>query len=390
MMKKLIQTILSVLAVALVVYIYTTSFDGEMGMILIAFLVFAPLISLFFALNGRNRLNISISCDAYVNKGSDLKVKVIVEKEGRLPLPIIEIVPYVSEVFDDGGKTYRFSMFSEERVEFTFNVRAKTGGNGSIAVRRAYSCGFLGFMKFGLKKGLPEAVSVGVVPDVPEIKASSQLFRNIADVVMTTDDDEDNDTSMLFSANTAPGCEHREYVQGDPLKRINWKLSSKRDKLMVRLDEAASAVQPLIVLDLFRKEGAQPEYAVITEEKILRSVFGLLGVLVKQGIACTFLYYASDGSVVSENVDNPDYPAQLLLKVLAVNVREGRRISVPAENSSVCACLIATTDAGPGLAAVTDKLDKETSSILGVSAESANVTGLPMWYLDEDETFRMV
>ena len=80
-MKKIIQTILSVLAVALVVYIYTAGFDGEMGMILVAFLVFAPLISLFFALSGRKRLNISISCDAYVNKGSDLKVKVIVEKQ---------------------------------------------------------------------------------------------------------------------------------------------------------------------------------------------------------------------------------------------------------------------------------------------------------------------
>lgn len=389
-MKKIIQTILSVLAVALVVYIYTAGFDGEMGMILVAFLVFAPLISLFFALSGRKRLNISISCDAYVNKGSDLKVKVIVEKEGRLPLPIIEIVPYVSEVFDDSGRTYRLSMFSDERAEFTFNVKTKVGGNGAIAVKAAYSCGFLGFMRFRLTKGLPEEVSVGVVPDVPEIKASSQLFRNIADVVMTTDDDEDNDTSMLFSANTAPGCEHREYVQGDPLKRINWKLSSKRDKLMVRLDEAASAVQPLIVLDLFRKKDSQPEYAVITEEKILRAVFGLLGVLVKQGIACTFLYYAGDGTLTLENVDNPDYPAQLLLKVLAVRVKEERRIVVPMENRSVCACLIATTDAGTGLTEVTDKLDKETSSILGVSAESANVTGLPMWYLDDDETFRMV
>ena len=390
MMKKLIQTILSVLAVALVVFVYTTSFDGEMGMILAAFLVFAPLVSLVFAVHGRNRLNIKVSCDAYVNKGSDLKVRVIVEKEGRLPLPIIEIVPYASEVFDDAGKTYRLSMFSDERAEFTFSVRAKTGGNGSIAVKAAYSCGFLGFIRFKLKKGLPEAVSVGVVPQIPEIKASSQLFRSIADIVMTTDDDEDNDTSMLFSANTAPGCEHREYVQGDPLKRINWKLSSKRDKLMVRLDEAASAVQPLIVLDLYRKKEADPAYAVITEEKILSAVFGLLGVLVKQGIACTFMYYASDGSITVETVDNPDYPAQLLLKVLAVKVKEARRIEITPDSSSACACLIATTDAGAELAAITEKLDKECSSILGVSAESTNLTGLPMWYLDEDESFKMV
>jgi uncharacterized protein YccT (UPF0319 family) len=59
--------------------------------------------------------------------------------------------------------------------------------------------------------------------------------------------------------------------------------------------------------------------------------------------------------------------------------------------NDVCACLIATTDAGSELAAVTDAIeDRENTSILGVSAESVNATGLKFWYLDEDENFKMV
>lgn len=388
-MKKKIQTVLTLIGVVWVTYLFTTGFDGEMGAILIAFLTIAPLISLIFAFNARNRISFDVKCDAYVNKGSETEVTVTVRKTGSFPLAVVEIVPALSEVFEKNTKTYRLSMFSGEHREFRFRVRAKVGGNGSIGIAEAYSCGFLGFLRLRVKKGFPEPVSVGVVPDIPDIKASSQLFRSIADVVMTSDDDEDNDTSMLFSANTAPGYEHREYVQGDPLKRINWKLSSKKAKLMVRLDEAASAVQPLLVLDLYRKKDAVPEYAVITEEKLLRAVFGLLTVLVKQGIACDFVYYGSGGDVVTESVDNPDYPSQLLLKVLAVKVEADRRIELA--GCDVCTCLIATTDAGQGISSITDAMaDKEKASILGVSAESTNTTGLPFWYLDEDDNFKMV
>ena len=196
---------------------------------------------------------------------------------------------------------------------------------------------------------------------------------------------------MLFSANTSPGYEHREYVEGDPLKRVNWKLSSKKNKLMVRLDEAASSVQPLIVLDLYRKTGASAEYAVITEEKIIRSVFGLVTLLVKQGIACDFAYYGTGGDMVVETVDNPEYPAQLLLKVLALKVIPDRHIKLSNYAGTVCACVIASTDCNEDVdvAAKAVKND-ENVSLIGVSSDSPNLTDLPMWYLDGDNNFKMV
>ena len=390
-MRKIIQTIFSVGALAFFTYLFTFFMDGSMGIILIVFFVTAPLISFALAVSSRKRIKVSLRCDSYVNKNNTIKVTVKVEKTGKLPLSVIEIVPEVSEVFDKMEKTFRLSMFTDESTEFSFDVRGRVGGNGSISIKKVYSCGFLGFMRLKAKGVLPEPVSVGVVPEIPDIKSSSQLFMSIADVVFTSDDEEESDTSMLFSANTSPGYEHREYVEGDPLKRVNWKLSSKKNKLMVRLDEAASSVQPLIVLDLYRKTGASAEYAVITEEKIIRSVFGLVTLLVKQGIACDFAYYGTGGDMVVETVDNPEYPAQLLLKVLAVKVTEGRRIDLRGMRNDVCACLIATTDAGSELAAVTDVIeDRENTSILGVSAESVNATGLKFWYLDEDENFKMV
>jgi hypothetical protein len=245
-------------------------------------------------------------------------------------------------------------------------------------------------MKFPVKVNT-DRISVGVIPQIPDIKASSSLIRSIANVVATTENEDDNETAMLFSSNTVPGYEHREYVRGDALKRINWKLSSKKDMLMVRLDEATASVQPVVVLDLYRKPEAVPEEAIIVEEKLISAVFGLLTTLIRQGIACTFMFKGEGGVTEVDNIDNPDYPAQILLKVLACKVVAGHRVDIATVNDKICACILATTDAGPGIESVTGKISSsENISIIGTSPSTPNSTSYPLWYLDEDNNFKMV
>ncbi|MDE5557723.1 MAG: DUF58 domain-containing protein [Ruminococcus sp.] len=388
---KIVKNLISVSAVAFLLYIFTFYIDGEMGVILLSFMIFAPFFSLVFVLYSRNRINVTFDCDGYVKKGGKLKVTVTVEKKDGLPFALVDIKPSVSEVFGKELKIYRLSMLNEHRKDFTFTIDALTGGNGEISIETVYSCGFLGFIRLKAKTPLPQPKSVGVIPEIPDIKASSQLFRSIADVVMTSDDEEDNDTAMMFSTNTTVGYEHREYVMGDPLKRVNWKLSTKKGKLMVRLDEASASVQPSILLDLYRDGSAKAENAVIGEEKLLVSVFGLLTLMVKQGIACSFTYYSPTGEIITESVDNPDYPVQLLLKVLSVKIVPDRRIDILPDSSTSCACVVSTTDTGGNFSAITDKIENhENTSIIGISQKMPAPSDIPLWYLDENNNFIMV
>lgn len=384
-MKKII----SPLAVALLLYVFTFYIDGEIGIILVFFMISAPIVSLAFALYGRNRIKVRFDCDGYVKKNNKLTVNVTVEKTGRFPLGIVQIATRASEVFVQDNKLYKLSLAGADKKTFSYTVEAHTGGNGEISIISVHSCGFLGFLKFRINDSLPVPKSVGVIPEIPQIKSSSKLFRNIADAVLTSDDEENNDAAMLFSANTAPSYEHREYIQGDPLKRINWKLSTKRDKLMVRLDEAVASVQPVIVLDLYRSKSAKTEEAIISEERLIVSVFGLLSLLISQGVASTVIYYNADGELVSESVDNPEYPPQLLLKVLASKVIPERRVNHL--NSSACACVIASTDFGEEISALVSTLDdKDNASLVASSPECRNITDLPVWYLDGDNNFKLV
>lgn len=380
--------IFSTLAIAFLLFVFTFYMDGDIGIVLIAFMLFAPLVSLAFGLGGRKRTRISMSCDGFVKKGSRLRVTVTVEKSGFFPLGIIELHTAASEIFSREKDIYRLTVIGRDSRSFTFDLDAKIGGNGGVAVTEAYSCGFLGFLKFRLKTPLPPEISVGVIPEIPEASSASRLIRAIADSVITSDEEESSDTALLFSANTAPGYEHREYEQGDPIKRINWKLSVKKDKLMVRLDEAVASVQPVVALDLYRK-GAADAAALADEERIICSAFALVSLLVKQGIACTFLYCGTGGEITSETVENPDQTEQLLLKVVAAKVIPERRIRFV--DTSVCACVIASTDLGAELAEVAAAFeDRDCISLIGKSADAENMTDLPMWYLDGDNNFKQV
>lgn len=390
-MVKFIKGFLSIGAIIFLLYIFTFHIDGEMGAILIAFLVFPPLISLIIALISRKNINAEIKCDAYVKKGKKLLLNVSVHKSKYVSLSIVELHLFRSEVFDNENKVYRLSLLNENKTEFNIEIDSLIGGNGEVLISQIYCLDFLGFFKFKAPKHSTAPILVGVVPEIPEITASSQLFRNISSAVANDEIDDDNETTMMFSTNVVAGYEHRDYIQGDPIKRINWKLSARKGKMMVRLDEAAVTSQPTIILDLYRSGNANPEQAVLLEEKLLTSVFGLVSLLVKQGIACNFVYIGSSGEVEIESVDNPAYPMQLLLKILSIKVKTDRRIDISEQCNSSCAFIVATTDAGAGFKEVISKISNfENTSIIAPNASITNSTDLPLWYLDDDNNFNLV
>ena len=119
-MIKFIKSIISVIAVAFLVYIFTFYVDGEMGIILLAFVAFAPLVSLFFMLYARKRVKVAFTCDAYVPKGSTLTVTVNIRKNGAFPFGIIEICPYATEIFGQDIKNRKLTMLSEEKKDSLF------------------------------------------------------------------------------------------------------------------------------------------------------------------------------------------------------------------------------------------------------------------------------
>lgn len=379
---NIFKNIFGICFVWFLIFIFTFYIDGETGMILAYFALFSSVISYLTAYLARKRINISFSCDEYVHKGDKLKVKVNAEKSGKLPLAFVDIFIATGEALGDKEKHFRFSLALKESESFEFELDALTGGNSKIYISDIFSSGFFGIVSYRAEIPM-QLKNIGIIPDIPEINSSSSLFRTINDTIITSDDEE-QDSPLSFSANSVAGYEHREYIQGDSLKRINWKLSSKRNKLMVRLDEASASVQPTVIIDLCHKN-------IISQEKNIQGAFALLSLFIKQGIACKVCFKTESNSLQYFTAESEESLNNILMTVLITppeNITHFDESIFLSEKT--CAYLIFSAEIPENL--INSDFVKANNTIHFIiadenisSAYSANI-----WHLDSENCFRKV
>jgi hypothetical protein len=79
-----------------------------------------------------------------------------------------------------------------------------------------------------------------IVPRIPNVDGMDMLTES-------SEISDDEDSSNLCQGE--PGYEYKDYSAGDPLSRVNWKLSSKKNKLVIRKSLARVKCKKIIVLD---------------------------------------------------------------------------------------------------------------------------------------------
>ena len=134
-------------------------------------------------------------------------------------------------------------------VKITYEARIS--GPSVVGVEQIRVTDYLGLMSFKIKKSddTTNRKMVKVIPDIAEISVKDDRILKIMQLSMNADDSDDTVESSMHMLGGFPGYENREYVPGDPLKRINWKQSAKRDKLLVRLDDEMASRSATVLLD---------------------------------------------------------------------------------------------------------------------------------------------
>ena len=156
-----------------------------------------------------------------------------------------------------------------------------------------------------------------------------------------------------------PGYEHRDYIPGDSLKRINWKLSSKRRHLMVRQDEPIALARLSVVLDFRRAAGElPPEQCFAMEEQIIETALGFLMLCARCGYPCTLSFADSADAWSSISIDDGEQLAVEAVNLLRGGFRPAEKLAglpvLPAsllqENSSVLLYFTPEADASSAAA----------------------------------------
>ncbi|MBQ8966245.1 DUF58 domain-containing protein [Ruminococcus sp.] len=264
--------------------------SGSGGFFVLILLVLSFVISLLILiLSRRVKMSLSLSTDV-VGKGDSFAAYLDITKPFRfLPTCFMEVTLAVTPNIEaeSGVMTYRLicSRLDGDRIEIPMKASLCTAG--VVSVEQILLRDYLGIIRMKLKK-LPEQCAIRILPDIPDTGSQTEVLRSVSERMSFDDSAEESDeTSSALTG--VPGYEHREYRPGDPLKRINWKLSSKKDQFMVRLDEKVTSSSQVFRLDL-PADKVLDKSNYIVMDNIVEGSLAMLSMLVRAGYESEYNY----------------------------------------------------------------------------------------------------
>ncbi len=366
--------------------------SAKVGWTFVYVLVCAPVFSFFVTLFLHRRKSVTLTADVnrtMIYKRETVTLRITAKNRSIFPVPAVKIRLSVPDNLTSEKDTASYVISipprSETAAEITFTARV--WGVCYIGAESAALYDFLGVFHFNMPSaGLLREVKV--FPDIPEMQGDAPLLRAAAENARFADDSEETkETDGINSFAGMPGYTHREYTEGDPVRRINWKLSSKRDKYMVRLDDEIESVQQNMVLDCVGGSGVYENERAV--EGILAAALGLLKCGFESSVYCRF-----DGAYevfeISEPADVTALQTRLAdYKFTAAEAFKGKRIPDISEGSG--AILLYTPCFDKRLAAEISAAEDNgiLTAVVSSDPEAAG-SAYQLWRLNEDYSAEMI
>lgn len=239
-----------IMTVALCV-VFALFASSRTGWFLVIAFISAPLISVIICLIFTKMIKIEMSCDASaISKGDSANVNILIQNKFFLPSPFVEIKLNESIRLNSKVDKFEISVMPLQETEITAKVTAAFSGRAKIEIEQVCVRDFLGLFSFKIQN--PDFrnlnISIGIIPNIGQIGANDDIILQTVQSSQDFEDSEETTEKSSFSFNGVPGYDMREYIPGDPVKKINQKLSAKRGKLYVRLDDSIASGKIIVVL----------------------------------------------------------------------------------------------------------------------------------------------
>lgn len=196
------------------------------------------------------------------------------------PFPITKLIVYTSQKNSLCGDTDRgeLSFFAPpfSKRAYDIEIGSKHAGNVIIEFVSAKIFDYFGIFAFPLK-----LKKTCVIPIFPKIHPISTRLRrsvyNLDNATVYNKSKSGEDSAEVF--------EIRDYIDGDRINRIHWKLSAKLDSYVVKDYSLPDNKSVLLLFELFG------EAADSCGDAVLEALADLSHMLIEQGVAHTVGWY---------------------------------------------------------------------------------------------------
>ncbi len=307
---RIAKGIINYIGAMMFAVIFALFLDANVGWFILLSLILAPLLSVFLAWLSSRLL--TVSCDmkeAILSKGDSCCMTIHIANRSIFPTPPLELTLTKAAGVCSKEPYILASAISRATQSFPISFTARICGKSTIGIEQVRVTDYLGLFSFPVRKLDMNSLqkSVAVIPDIAEISARDDNLLKTMQASLHNDEGDDTTESSAISFGGFPGYNSREYVPGDPLKRINWKQSARKNKLLVRLDDEMASQAINVVLDsAFQKDAlnirellSYSQYSDCTPENVLYKVaedavenaLGILLVLLRHNYTINFYVF---------------------------------------------------------------------------------------------------
>ncbi|MGN0703618.1 MAG: DUF58 domain-containing protein [Lentihominibacter sp.] len=239
--NRKIKKVLFCAAAIIVTGVPAVFLNSVYGYLPVLVVVSAIIISLIYLKILKRSINFTELSDLEsCSRGTRVEFTVKVINRSFLVFPQVDLYFYISDLFGDEDTVTEstITLAPRETRQFDFSVRFDHIGTYSAGIRKLRIHDLLGLFQYEMMN--PREYVVNVAPhiyDIADINISHKtLTENQKPMIRTVTDGTDY-------------AGVREYVWGDPIKFIHWKLSARTENYMTKQFESYGVTGISIILD---------------------------------------------------------------------------------------------------------------------------------------------
>ena len=227
------------LSLLVVAGVFSQAYAGPLSSVIFITLLILPVVSFVLALTARLAFKLSFdNSPVMIEKGDRLKLQVLVKNRFIVPCSCVYITAFMPNINGSNEARLIFSLGAAQKRLLNLTYDTEFRGEYEFSLDKAYFYDIFKVFKF--KKKLDLKKKVLVTPKIHDIGGGEGHSSDT--------DEESNIQSFNYSGGDRSFV--RKYKDGDEIKRIHWKLSSKQEDYMVWQTVKNCSPKIYIVCDL--------------------------------------------------------------------------------------------------------------------------------------------
>ena len=312
-MKRIRNAIRYFVIILLNVFVMVV-FHSYINFLLLVGLILFPIYSIVGVYMARDAVAIHIESPLEpMVKGEEFEVRFILHNDSWFPIVNANLSLDFANAFykKTGSHTLNIPLRARKDTGVTYPIVMEYCGRFQVDVREITLMDVLGI--FVIKKEIDTGAECLVFPKGAErnMEAGRIYLRGVTEAMESREKGYDfSDISGI-----------REYIPGDKLQNIHWKLSVKKDELMVKERVSVSAMQLNVLMDLANNEQ-------MCAEGVLELADSITKAFVLQNLPFTVYYYSTNmGDIRSEYIGN-EIERKNFMEMVLYDVCQSDNISV--------------------------------------------------------------